>query len=137
MRKQRECFGGNPCTISQKASAVALSASQESVDQMKAAFEERRNFIVKEMNAIPGVSCIMPEGAFYVMMNLNELIGKTIHGVKINNADDFADAFLKFGLVAVVPCTGFGAPTFVRWSYATSMDNIKEGLRRLEKFLAE
>ena len=128
---------GSPVAISQKASAAALSGPQDEVETMRQAFEERRNFIVKEMNAIPGVSCIMPEGAFYVMMNLNELIGKTIHGVEITNDDVFADAFLKYGLVAVVPGSGFGAPNFVRWSYATSMDNIKEGLARLKKFLAE
>ena len=68
------------------------------------------------------------------MMNLEQLLGKTIHGVEITNDDVFADAFLKYGLVAVVPGSGFGAPNFVRWSYATSMENIKEGLDRLENF---
>ena len=128
---------GSPVAISQKASVAALTGPQDEVETMRQAFEERRNFIVREMNAIPGVSCIMPEGAFYVMMNLNELIGRTIHGVEITNDDVFADAFLKYGLVAVVPGSGFGAPNFVRWSYATSMDNIREGLARLKKFLAE
>ena len=128
---------GSPVAISQKAAAAALSGPQDEVETMKKAFEERRNYIVERMNQIPGVSCIMPEGAFYVMMNLEQLIGKTIHGVEITNDDVFADAFLKYGLVAVVPGSGFGAPNFVRWSYATSMDNIKEGLSRLEKFLAE
>ncbi len=128
---------GSPVAISQKASAAALSGPQDEVETMRQAFEERRNYIVERMNQIPGVSCIMPEGAFYVMMNLEQLIGKTIHGVEITNDDVFADAFLKYGLVAVVPGSGFGAPNFVRWSYATSMDNIKEGLARLEKFLAE
>ena len=128
---------GSPVGISQKAAAAALSGPQDEVLAMKKAFEERRNYIVERMNAIPGVSCIMPEGAFYVMMNLEQLIGKTIHGVTITDDDVFADAFLKYGLVAVVPGSGFGAPNFVRWSYATSMDNIKEGLARLEKFLAE
>ena len=104
---------------------------------MRKAFEQRRDHLVERMNAIPGVSCLKPEGAFYVMMNLRELLGKTIHGVTIHDADDFADAFLKYGLVATVPCTGFGAPDFVRWSYATSMENIDAGLDRLEKFLAE
>ena len=89
------------------------------------------------MNRIPGVSCLCPEGAFYVMMNLEQLIGKTIQGVEITDDDVFADAFLKKGLVAVVPGAGFGAKNFVRWSYATSMDNIREGLDRLERFLAE
>ena len=127
---------GSPVAISQKAAAAALSGPQDEVETMRQAFEERRNYIVERMNQIPGVSCIMPEGAFYVMMNLEQLIGKTIHGVEIANDDVFADAFLKYGLVAVVPGSGFGAPNFVRWSYATSMDNIKEGLDRLEKFLA-
>ncbi len=126
---------GSPCTISQKASAVALSASQETVEEMRRAFEERRNYMVERMNQIEGVSCIKPEGAFYVMMNISQLIGKEFHGTVIKDADDFGNVFLKYGKVAVVPGTGFGAPEFVRWSYATSMDNIKEGLNRLEKFL--
>ncbi len=105
---------------------------------MRQAFEQRRNYIVERMNAIPGVSCIQPEGAFYVMMNAGaSFSARPIHGVEITNDDVFADAFLKYGLVAVVPGSGFGAPNFVRWSYATSMENIKEGLDRLEKFLAE
>ena len=127
---------GSPVAISQKAAAVALSGPQDQVDVMCKAFEERRDYFVKRVNAIPGVSCIKPEGAFYAMMNLEQLIGKTIHGVEITNDDVFADAFLKYGLVAVVPGSGFGAPNFVRWSYATSMENIKEGLDRLERFLA-
>ena len=126
---------GNPCTISQKASAVALAASQETVDEMKKAFEERRNYMVERMNQIEGVSCIKPEGAFYVMMNISKLVGKELFGHVIKDADDFGNLFLKYGKVAVVPGTGFGAPDFVRWSYATSMENIKEGLDRLEKFL--
>ena len=128
---------GSPVAICQKAAVEALTSPQDQVETMRQAFEERRNYIVERMNSIPGVSCIKPEGAFYVMMNLEQLIGKTIHGVKITNDDVFADALLKYGLVAVVPGSGFGAPNFVRWSYATSMENIKEGLTRLEKFLAE
>ena len=127
---------GNPSSIAQWAAVDALAGEQSDIDDMRTAFEERRNYIVERMNAIPGVSCIKPQGAFYVMMNLEKLVGKTIHGRVIENGDDFADLFLKEGLVAVVPCSGFGAPNFVRWSYATSMANIKEGLDRLEKFLA-
>lgn len=128
---------GSPVAISQKAAAVALSGPQEKIEEMRKAFEERRNYLVERMNRIPGVSCLCPEGAFYVMMNLEQLIGKTIQGVEITDDDVFADAFLKKGLVAVVPGAGFGAKNFVRWSYATSMDNIREGLGRLERFLAE
>lgn len=126
---------GNPSSIAQWAAVDALAGPQSDIDDMRTAFEERRNYIVEQMNAIDGVSCIKPQGAFYVMMNLKEIIGRTLGGVTIHNGDDFADAFLKKGLVAVVPCSGFGAPNFVRWSYATSMKNIKEGLNRLEKFL--
>ena len=128
---------GSPSSISQKAAMTALSGPQEKLSSMLQSFEERRNYIVERMNRIPGISCIKPEGAFYVMMNLEKILGKTVHGVEITNDDVFADAFLKHGLVAVVPGSGFGAPNFVRWSYATSMENIKEGLDRLEKFLAE
>ena len=128
---------GAPSTISQWAAVEALSGQQETIEDMRKVFEERRNYIVKRMNSIPGVSCIMPDGAFYVMMNIEKLIGRTIGGVVITDDDVFAEAFLKQGLVAVVPCSGFGIRNFVRWTYATSMDNIKEGLDRLEKFLAE
>lgn len=128
---------GAPSTISQWAAVEALGGPQEGIEDMRKAFEARRNYMYERMNAIPGVSCIKPEGAFYVMMNIEKLIGRTIGGTVINNADDFAMAFLDKGLVAVVPCTGFGIPNFIRWSYATSMDNIREGLDRLERFLAE
>ena len=91
--------------------------------------------MVERMNAIEGVSCIKPEGAFYVMMNIEKLIGKTIGGVLIQSGEDFATEFLKQGLVALVPGEGFEAPGFIRWSYAASMENIREGLDRLERFL--
>ena len=126
---------GSPSSISQKAAVTALTASQESVEVMRKAFERRRDYMVERMNSIEGVSCIKPHGAFYVMMNIEKLIGQELHGVVIRDADYFGNLFLKYGKVAVVPGTGFGAPTFVRWSYATSIENIKEGLNRLERFL--
>ena len=126
---------GAPSTISQWAAVEAFNGPQDTIEAMRKVFEERRNYIVERMNSIEGVSCIMPEGAFYVMMNIEKLKGKTIGGCVINTSDDFAMAFLEKELVAVVPCSGFGAPDFVRWTYATSMDNIKEGLNRLERFL--
>ena len=127
---------GSPCAISQAASVAALNGPQDEVETMRQAFEARRDYIVERMNRIPGVSCIKPEGAFYVMMNIEQLLGKTICGETIHTCDDFSSAFLKHGLVATVPCSGFGAPNFVRWSYATSMENIQKGLDRLEQFLA-
>ena len=126
---------GAPCSVAQKAAAAALSGPQDTVEMMRRAFETRRNHLVERMNRIPDVSCLKPEGAFYVMMNIRQLIGRIIHGVTIQDGDDFADAFLKHGLVALVPGSGFGAPDFVRWSYATSMANIDAGMDRLEAFL--
>ncbi len=126
---------GSPCAISQAASVAALTGPQDTVEAMRQAFEARRNYIVERMNSIGGVSCIKPEGAFYVMMNIERLLGRTIHGEKISSSDDFCTAFLKHALVATVPCSGFGAPNFVRWSYATSMENIEKGMDRLEAFL--
>ncbi len=126
---------GAPGTMNQLAAVEAISGPQDSVEEMRKVFEERRNYIVERMNSIPNVSCIKPDAAFYVMMNLSELVGKTIGGKLIENDDDFAVAFLEKAMVAVVPCSGFGAPGFVRWTYATSMENIKAGLDRLEKFL--
>lgn len=126
---------GAPATMCQDAAAEALFGPQDAVEEMRKTFEQRRNYIVERMNKIDGVSCIMPNGAFYVMMNVKELIGREINGVVINNADDFAVEFLEKGLVAVVPCTAFGIDNFVRWTYAASMENIEKGLDRLEKFL--
>ena len=128
---------GSCCTISQAAAEVALSGSQEKIETMRQAFEERRNYLVERMNQVDGVSCIKPEGAFYVMMNMKKLVGRSVHGEVIHTCDDFSQAFLKYGLVATVPGTAFGAPNFVRWSYATSMENIKKGMDRLEAFLKE
>ena len=128
---------GAPSTISQWAAVEALDGPQEGIEAMRKVFEERRNYLVSRLNSIEGVSCITPNGAFYVMMNIEKLIGRTLGSRLIENDDDFGVAFLEKGLVAVVPCSGFGIKNFVRWTYATSMENIKEGLDRLEKFLAE
>lgn len=125
-----------PSTISQWAAIEALTGDQSSIRAMHDEFERRRNYIVERMNQIEGVSCIKPEGAFYVMMNVEKLLGRTIGGKLIQSGDDFAVAFLEQQNVAVVPCSGFGAPNFVRWTYAASMENIREGLDRLEKMLA-
>ena len=126
---------GAPSSISQKAAVAALDGPQGEVETMRQAFEKRRNYIVERINAIDGVSCIKPEGAFYVMMSIEKLIGRTLHGQLIENSDDFCSAFLQHGLVATVPGSGFGAPNYVRWSYATSMENIRKGMDRLEDFL--
>ena len=128
---------GAPATMAQYAAQEALEGPQDEVEAMRKVFEERRNYLVSRMNAMDGVSCLTPNGAFYVMMNLEQLFGKTIDGEVIATADDFARLFLEKSMVAVVSCTAFGAPSFVRWRYATSMENIQKGMDRLEQFLAK
>ena len=126
----------NPNSIAQAATVAALSGGMEEIETMKKAFVERRNYMVDRINSIDGVSCKKPNGAFYVLMNISKIKGKTIAGKVIHTSDDFAELFLQEAKVAVVPCSGFGDDDFVRWSYAVSMETIKEGLDRLEKFLA-
>lgn len=125
----------NPNSIAQAATVAALNGGDEEIERMRRHFKNRRDYMVEAINSIDGVSCRMPHGAFYIMMNIGELIGKIYYGKIINNSDDFAELFLEKAKVAVVPGTGFGAADFVRWSYATSMDNIVEGIQRLKNFL--
>ena len=128
---------GAPATMAQWAALEALEGDQGSVEEMRQQFEKRRDHLVERMNKIEGVSCIKPQGAFYVMMDMSSFVGKTMYGKKIENDGDFASLFLEKALVATVPCTSFAAPNYLRWSYATSMENIDKGLDRLEKFIAE
>ncbi len=128
---------GAPATMAQWAAIEALEGDQSSVEAMRQQFEVRRNHLVERMNKIEGVSCIKPQGAFYVMMDMSGFVGKTMYGHVIENDADFAALFLEKALVATVPCAAFAAPNYLRWSYATSMENIDKGLDRLEKFIAE
>lgn len=127
----------NPNSIAQAAAVAALNGPLDDFNMMKKAFDERRKYMAERINDIDGVSCLLPQGAFYVMMNISALKGRTIGGKLIETADDFAEVFLDKQLVAVVPGNGFAAPDYVRWSYATSLENIKEGIDRLEKLLSE
>lgn len=125
----------NPNSIAQAATIAALEGPTEDIDMMRKTFAKRREYMVDRINKIDGVSCIMPQGAFYIMMNIKELFGKEIRGKVINNSNEFAEHLLQEEKVALVPGVGFGAEGYVRWSYATSMENITKGLDRLEKFL--
>ena len=127
----------NPNSIAQAATVAALNGGEEEIARMKAEFHKRRDYMVERINSIPGVSCRNPHGAFYVVMNISQLKGKRLGGRTIHTSDDFADVLLEKAGLALVPCSGFGADDFVRWSYATSMENIVEGLNRLETFLAQ
>ena len=125
----------NPTSISQKASVEALIGSQDEVKKMVSAFAQRRNYIVDRLNKIEGVSCYKPIGAFYVFPNFSHYYGRTHQGKKINNSTDLADFFLDVARVAVVPGVEFGADPFERLSYATSMEDIHEGIDRIEEAL--
>lgn len=125
----------NPNSIAQYAAVVALDSGLDFVEDMKRQYVERRNYMVDRINSIPGISCKKPSGAFYVMMSIKELLGKEICGVKINSSEDFANALLEKAKVALVPGEGFMAPGYLRWSYAVSLDTIKKGLDRVEKFI--
>ena len=124
------------CSISQAATVAAYTGPQDDVEKMRQQFEKRRDYLYERMSKIPAVRAVRSEATFYMMVDIGGLVGKTLYGKTIRDAVDFAEVFLEKGLVAVVPCTGFGAPNYVRWSFAVSMENIKEGVDRLERFLA-
>ena len=126
-----------PATMSQFAAIEALNGPQDTVEEMRKVFEQRRDYLVERVNSISGISCIKPEGAFYVMINISELKGRTLGGRVINDGDDFSLALLEGAKVAIVSCNGFGDPDFVRMTYAASMENIVEGMNRIEKFLED
>ena len=128
---------GSPCTVSQFAAVEAYNGSDEEALAMKEEFHNRRDYFMKRVYAIDGVNGVDPKGAFYVFMNITGAYGKRIEDIVIRNSNDFCTAFLKYGLVACVPGSAFGADGYIRWSYATSMDNIRKGLDRLEEFLAK
>ena len=125
----------NPTSIAQKASVEALIGPQNEVVKMVKAFAQRRNYIVDRLNKIPGVSCYKPVGAFYAFPNFSPYYGKSYQGKKILNSTELADFFLDVARVAVVPGVEFGADPFERLSYATSMEDIREGLDRIEEAL--
>jgi aspartate aminotransferase len=125
----------NPTSIAQKASVEALMGPQEDVKKMVKAFNERRNYIVDRLNKIKGVTCFKPLGAFYVFPNFSSYYGRSYQGKRISNSTELADYFLDVAKVAVVPGVEFGDDAFERLSFATSMENIKEGLDRIEEAL--
>ena len=125
----------NPNTIAQYAAEAALRGSLDFAEGMKKEYKARRDYMVERINNTEGVSCIKPNGAFYVMMNIKELLGKEYYGETINTSNEFAQKLLERAKVAMVPGEGFNAPGFLRLSYAVSLDTIKEGLSRFEKFI--
>ena len=136
MSKIQDQSTSNPTSIVQAAGVEALNGPQDSVETMRQAFQERRDWIVPALNAIPGVECAVPGGAFYVFPNVSALYGKnwTPDGDTprtIGGSDDFAAYLLEKYEIAVIPGSGFGADANIRLSYATSMANIQKGIARI------
>ena len=129
-------YTSGPCSVSQKAAEFAYTQSQECVEQMRQAFERRRNLIVELAKNIPGLEVNVPEGAFYLFPKCSSFFGKSDGETTINNSTDFAMYLLEKGHVATVGGDAFGDPNCFRMSYATSDDNIREAMRRIAEVLS-
>ena len=125
----------NPSSISQAAAVEALNGKQDFIPIRAKAFQERRDFVVNSLNAIDGISCLRPDGAFYVFPNCKKLIGKKDkEGKKIQNDTDFVQSLLENFGVAVVQGSAFGLEGFFRISYATSMENLEKAMNKIKEF---
>lgn len=125
----------NPCSISQAAAVEALNGGQETVAEMNAAFNERRQYIHGRVNSLPMISAVEPQGAFYLFVDCSEVLGKKYKGKEIKDAADIAAILIEDYKVAVVPCADFGFADHLRLSYAISKEEIAKGLDRMEEFL--
>ena len=121
----------NPSSISQAAAVEALNGTQDFIKTRSESFKERRDFVVKYLNNIKGLSCLKPNGAFYVFPNCQQLLGKK---TELKTDKDFVEKLLEEALVAVVQGSAFGLEGYFRISYATSMDNLKKALERIKSF---
>lgn len=126
----------NPNSIAQYAAMKALQGDQSCVDEMVQEFQRRRDVMVEKINAIPGLSCCKPQGAFYIMMNITEILGRRYNGRIIESSLDFAELLLAEKQVALVPGVAFEAEGYCRLSYAVGMDSILTGLERIAEFVA-
>ena len=129
-------YTSGPCSVSQKAAEFAYTASQECVEQMRVAFERRRDLIVQLAKEIPGLEVNVPEGAFYLFPKCSSFFGKSDGTTTIHNSTDLALYLLEKGHVATVGGDAFGDAECFRMSYATSDDNIREAMKRIKEALA-
>ncbi|KAA6341222.1 Aspartate aminotransferase [termite gut metagenome] len=130
-------YTSGPCSVSQKAAEAAYLGAQTPVEEMRKAFERRRNLIVQLAKEIPGLEVNVPQGAFYLFPKCSAYFGKSAEGRKITDATDLAMYLLEVGHVACVGGTAFGAPDCIRISYATSDGNITEAMRRIKEAIAQ
>lgn len=130
-------YTSGPCSVSQKAAEAAYTGTQAPVEEMRQAFQRRRDLIVKLAKEVPGFEVNMPEGAFYLFPKCSSYFGKTDGERMIAGAADLAMYLLEVGHVACVGGAAFGAPECIRMSYATSDENIVEAMRRIKEALAK
>jgi aspartate aminotransferase len=136
MNKIQSQSTSNPSSPAQYAALAALTGSQDFPRTMLQAFLPRRDFFVQDLRSIPGISCVNPRGAFYVFPNFSTYYGRTYQGTAIRDSVALADYFLEHAQVASVPGAAFGADDFIRFSFATSMEVIEEGMQRIKDALA-
>ena len=131
MAKIQSQSTSNPTSISQAAAVEALNGTQDFISERSNSFKERRNFVVESLNNIKGISCLSPEGAFYVFPNCKKLLNKK---TKLKTDKDFVEKLLEKAEVAVVQGSAFGLDGYFRISYATSMENLKKAMQRIKTF---
>ena len=131
MAKIQSQSTSNPTSISQAAAVEALNGTQDFISERSNSFKERRNFVVDSLNNIKGISCLSPEGAFYVFPNCKKLLNKK---TKLKTDKDFVEKLLEKAEVAVVQGSAFGLDGYFRISYATSMENLKKAMQRIKNF---
>jgi len=127
----------NPTSITQKAAVEALTGPQDFIPKMVSEFDNRRKYMIGRLNRIKGVSCITPVGAFYAFPNVSSCYGKNFNGRPVSSSLDLSSYLLEQAGVALVPGVAFGDDRYIRLSYATSMENIKKGLDRIEDALSK
>lgn len=137
MMKIQSQSTSNPCAITQAAAIEALDQGRNVIDPMHKAFEARRNLVCDLLEAIPGIKLNRPRGAFYAFPDVSAFLGKSFNGKTIETDTDLATYLIEEALVAVVPGTAFGAPGFLRMSYADKEENLKEGVRRMAEALGK
>ena len=136
MKRIQGHLTSNPVSISQRAAIVAFEGDQSFLEKRNLEFQTRRDYLVREFNSIPGFKTNIPQGAFYLFPNVSALFKKSFKGKPITSSLELCDYLLEQAHVALVPGEGFGSPDNLRISFATSMDNIREGVRRIAEAVA-
>ncbi len=127
----------NVCNVAQRAALAGLTGGLEAVEEMRVAFDRRRRKMHELLNEVPGFSCLEPDGAFYCFPSVAGALGREIHGRRAGSSMELAEVILDEAKVAVVPGEAFGAPGYLRLSYALGDDDLVEGINRIAKLLAD